>query len=542
MTDQQALHQYAERRDAEAFRLLVEQYQNLVYSAAGRRLAHVHDIEDVVQLTFLKLAKAAGTIRRDLAGWLYVTTINTANDLIRRDQSRRRHEALAAPAESFTEDTEREEWRKLSLLIDEVLLELPKPQQLLIVEHFLRSRSQRDLAGELNVTQPTILRRINAAIDELRTRLGKHGYVAAAPILASTLAKIPQPVIPVMVTAELAKIGLVGPSAVSGSALFAGSLIFKIAVGVAALIALFVGTVFLLPSKVTSSSANGSPASQPAARPADTGDWRARFNDAYALLPNQNLKFIPPPPLAERQRYFHEVEHDDTPMPFIQWRWTNGRLKREMMNSSGPDGASLGIVLSTCAGLDGDHVSSDGLATINANGDWIVRDGASTEAIFTDLHTILIERFKIDVRFEKNDIIKDAIIASGNYHFRRLPEATMRGIQVFADVLDHPKNGDRIQGGGTTDPAEFWSILSGVFGIPIVDEAKHEPKHLDWFLSFSINNANTDPARRGMILANLAKQTDLVFTEGEHTFTVWKVTPASGENVTTQRSSIENSN
>ena len=96
MTDQQALRQYAASQDSQAFHILVEQYQRLVYSVARRRLARVQDIEDVVQMTFLKLARAAGTIRHDLGSWLYTTTVNTANELIRRDATRRRHETVVA--------------------------------------------------------------------------------------------------------------------------------------------------------------------------------------------------------------------------------------------------------------------------------------------------------------------------------------------------------------------------------------------------------------------------------------------------------------
>src|SRR4051794_3870948 len=216
MTDQQALHAYADRRDAEAFRFLVEQYQRLVYAAASRRLAHAHDVEDVVQLTFLKLARSAGAIRRNLAAWLHTTAINTANDLVRQDQTRRRHEQSAAArgAEApLVHDAERDEWQQLSLIIDEVLLELPEPAQLLIVEHFLRGRSQRDLAEQLDVSQPTVLRRINAAVDSLRKRLAARGYTGAAPLLLTTLGEIPTPTVPAVVTRELMKVGLSGASA-----------------------------------------------------------------------------------------------------------------------------------------------------------------------------------------------------------------------------------------------------------------------------------------------------------------------------------------
>jgi len=272
MTGQQALSHYAARQDADAFGVLVEQYQRMVYSAASRRLARHQDVEDVVQTTFLKLAKNAGAIRRDLAAWLYTTAVNTANDLVRRDQTRRRHEALAAPSESFTLDDEKEEWRELSLMIDEVLLELPAPQRSLIVEHFLRSRSQRDLAEELRVSQPTVNRRIEAAINELRKRLGSRGYSAAAPVLMSSLARIPQPPVPAGLTAELVKVGLSGVSGSSGAAAswLAGALWLKIglcaiSLCVLSIAALVVGAIVLTPPTTPPASAAAPAASQPLA-------------------------------------------------------------------------------------------------------------------------------------------------------------------------------------------------------------------------------------------------------------------------------------
>jgi hypothetical protein len=160
------------------------------------------------------------------------------------------------------------------------------------------------------------------------------------------------------------------------------------------------------------------PATESAAHAANAGEWRVAFNNAYALQPGQSLKFIPPPPVPERQKYFHEVENDDTPMPFIQWRWINGKLKRQWMRASGPAGAGLSSVLATCATLDEHHISIAGIPAINADGDWIVRDGASTEAILADLHAILLDHFGLDIRVEKSEVTKDALIVTGNYHLR----------------------------------------------------------------------------------------------------------------------------
>src|SRR4051812_38483431 len=111
MTDQQALQQYAASQDAQAFRLLVDQYQRLVYSAARRRLAQVQDIEDVVQNTFLKPPPAPRPLRRALAPWLPPPPPNPAKDLPRPDPARRRHEAAAAADSSSTYLDDQQEWR-----------------------------------------------------------------------------------------------------------------------------------------------------------------------------------------------------------------------------------------------------------------------------------------------------------------------------------------------------------------------------------------------------------------------------------------------
>jgi RNA polymerase sigma factor (sigma-70 family) len=535
MTDQQALREYALSQNAEAFRVLVEQYQRLVYSAASRRLAHAHDIDDVVQLTFLKLAKAAGTIHRDLAAWLYTTTLNTANDVIRRDQTRRRHEALAAPAESAMGNRASEELHTLSLLIDEILLELPQPQQSLIVEHFFHGRSQRDLAEELHVSQPTILRRINVAIDDLRQRLAAHGYTAAAPALASALGNLPQPPVPTTLTTQLAKIGLSGVSthAITPSLWFARPLWIKLALGAMGIMALLAVPILLfrLPPAVRSAGAGSvRPTNATTAAPTALPNWRTTFENAYALQPNQNLKFIPPPPLPERQRYLLEVENNDSPMPFIQWRWINGTLKRQWMQGNGPAGASLLSVLKFCANLDAHHISLVNLPAINANGDWIVRDGATTEAILTDLRTILLQQFKTDVRSEKIEVVKNALIATGNYHLRRIPDATVGDLQIYTDVLDHPQPGEEIAGGGISDPAEFWSMMGEYLGIPIVDEATNEPDKIDWLLSYSFFRDSKEPAVRQQILDNITKQTGLAFKQDKRIFTTWKLTSVPSKN------------
>src|SRR5262245_62053561 len=68
--DPDLLTAYAERRDADAFRTLVERYAPLVAGMCRRILGDAHAAEDAVQTTFLALARRPGAVRGDaLAGW-----------------------------------------------------------------------------------------------------------------------------------------------------------------------------------------------------------------------------------------------------------------------------------------------------------------------------------------------------------------------------------------------------------------------------------------------------------------------------------------
>ena len=66
------LAEFRKTRSEEAFGELVRRYTNLVYSVAKRRLSNVPLAQDVTQIVFIRLAKAAPSIRGDaeLVAWL----------------------------------------------------------------------------------------------------------------------------------------------------------------------------------------------------------------------------------------------------------------------------------------------------------------------------------------------------------------------------------------------------------------------------------------------------------------------------------------
>lgn len=215
MTAEQAIQAYCQRRDPDAFGVLVRTYGKLVYAAALRHVANHADAEDVAQQTFLKLARSACAVRNDLGAWLHAVAVNGARDLARRESARRKHEARAAsearPTISGGDDDD-DDARAVIVNVDDAIRRLPQAERSLVAEHYFAGRSQRELAEVLGVSQPTVQRRLAAAVDRLRADLARHG-VHANPASLATAMVVPHAAgLPRGLLTSLTKIGLSGSS------------------------------------------------------------------------------------------------------------------------------------------------------------------------------------------------------------------------------------------------------------------------------------------------------------------------------------------
>src|SRR5579859_5709454 len=76
VSDRQLLERFAESGDEAAFAAILDRHGPLLLGVCRRLLADEHLAEDVLQATFLVLARKAGSIRRreSLASWLYGVT------------------------------------------------------------------------------------------------------------------------------------------------------------------------------------------------------------------------------------------------------------------------------------------------------------------------------------------------------------------------------------------------------------------------------------------------------------------------------------
>lgn len=229
------LQRYAGTRDEEAFAQIVRRYAGLVYSAGYRVLGDRARAEEVAQETFLRLMRKPQAVTRSLVGWLHHTVTQLAIDEIRSSSSRKQRE-LNYVLEKSVEPTA---WKELSPYIDEALAELPDKQRELLVEHFLNTRSQQDLAAARRTSASTISRRMQDAIIALRQRLRAKGVIVPLALLAVLLGQSVTEAAPVTLAAELGKMAMVsGGQAATVKLVISAKVVLVIALGVIGALAL----------------------------------------------------------------------------------------------------------------------------------------------------------------------------------------------------------------------------------------------------------------------------------------------------------------
>jgi len=207
-SDAALLRRFAEAGDGEAFSELVGRYQHFVYGACLRVLGNAADAEDIAQECFLRLARRADAVRYSLPGWLHHNATTMSMDERRRQAARRKREQVhdQMKASSNNEAT----WQETAPHIDKALDELPDDLRLVLIEHFLRRRTQAELAAELGVSSATVSRRVEAGVERLRGKLRRAGVIASAALLASLVTEHAVTAAPATLTAALGKMAIAG--------------------------------------------------------------------------------------------------------------------------------------------------------------------------------------------------------------------------------------------------------------------------------------------------------------------------------------------
>ena len=152
--------------DVQAFGVLVERYQRVLYNLALRMLGDAEDARDATQTAFLKIWESLLRFdrRRRFFSWIYRITMN---ECLNRIERRRRQDPLDARLPSSSDAGAGVRARETSELVQEALLRLcPEHREVIILRHFMEL-SYGEIAETLGIPE----KKVKSRLYEARQRL-----------------------------------------------------------------------------------------------------------------------------------------------------------------------------------------------------------------------------------------------------------------------------------------------------------------------------------------------------------------------------------
>ncbi|MGE3538499.1 MAG: RNA polymerase sigma factor [Candidatus Tectimicrobiota bacterium] len=171
----EGLFAQVQQGDQEAFRTLVERYQDRVYSLALRIVRQPQDAQEAAQQAFLQAwhKRQSFNERWRFRPWLYRLVANLCIDEYRRQQrhraalpqQRQAHEGPETPEQAYG----RTEWRQR---LEEALTAVPIEARMVLVLCYIDGLSYGDIARIRGITVATVKSQLRRAKMILRERLG----------------------------------------------------------------------------------------------------------------------------------------------------------------------------------------------------------------------------------------------------------------------------------------------------------------------------------------------------------------------------------
>jgi len=162
----------------EAYDELVKRYHDKIYGLAYRMLGNVQDADDTTQESFFEAYKSLKSFqhRSKFSTWLYRVAINTCQQFIRKNKSRRR--AIAGFEEKVKQMAVSPKTpdylalkKERNQLIQSAIDHLPEKQKTVVVLFYMQHLKYREIAELLDCSEGTVASRLNTALKNLRPKL-----------------------------------------------------------------------------------------------------------------------------------------------------------------------------------------------------------------------------------------------------------------------------------------------------------------------------------------------------------------------------------
>jgi RNA polymerase sigma factor (sigma-70 family) len=192
-SDAELLADWVEHQREGAFHSLVERYAGLVQMAAKRTCGDAALAADASQLVFILLAQKAKSLlaHTSLAGWLHVTAVRKARDLLDKNQREsRKRQRLLTHIEMDPLNHPAEPWKETQPVLDDALAALSDKDREALLLRFYRCLSVREIAATLGIATDAAQKRIDRATGRLRGKLARRGCRAGSSLAGAMLAGI----------------------------------------------------------------------------------------------------------------------------------------------------------------------------------------------------------------------------------------------------------------------------------------------------------------------------------------------------------------
>jgi RNA polymerase sigma factor (sigma-70 family) len=187
--DIELLAQYARENSEAAFAALVERHLSLVHSVALRHVGNSHAAEEITQAVFIILSKKAHSFSPNtiLSGWLYQTARLTAANYLRTEIRRQNREQEAHMQSIPDESTNDTAWKQMAPHLDEAVSKLRGKDRDALVLRYFENKSLREVGDALGLRERAAQKRVNRAIEKLRTFFARRGVNLTAAIIAGVV-------------------------------------------------------------------------------------------------------------------------------------------------------------------------------------------------------------------------------------------------------------------------------------------------------------------------------------------------------------------
>jgi RNA polymerase sigma factor (sigma-70 family) len=188
-SDRELLERFCTVRDEPAFTQLLRRHGPMVLQVGRRVLRREPDAEDVLQATFLLLARKADSIRKreSVGSWLHGVAYRLALQARHREARRGAHEREAAEMRTSATAADTA-WQELREALDRALRELPERHRAVLLLCYLEGQTQEEAARRLGCPLGTVRSRLARARTALQRRLVRRGLALSALTLLTALA------------------------------------------------------------------------------------------------------------------------------------------------------------------------------------------------------------------------------------------------------------------------------------------------------------------------------------------------------------------